>query len=152
MSAAAAPDPSVRRAVPAARRGLLLALRLVVVAGLAVDAVVHWSLAGAMDLAAPGGVGGGALFRGQAALAAVTAVLVLLLARRATYLLAVLVAGSALLAVLAYTYLPIPAIGPVPSMYDPFWYPAKAITAVAEALAVAAAAAALVLTSPRRVS
>lgn len=152
MSAAAAPDPAHRRAAVTTRRGLLLTLRLVVVAGLAVDAVVHWTLAGAMDLAAPGGLGGGALFRGQAVAAAITAILVLLLARRVTYLLAVLVAGSALVAVLAYTYLPIPAIGPVPSMYDPFWYPAKLISAVAEALAVAAAVTALALGARRRLS
>jgi len=152
MSAAPAPDPALRPAASTGRRALLVGLRLVVVAGLAVDAAVHWSLAGAMDLAAPGGIGGGALFRGQAVLAAVTAVLVLLLARRATYLLAVLVAGSALVAVLAYAYLPVPAIGPIPAIVDPFWYPAKVTTAVAEALAVAAAVAALVLGDRRSLS
>lgn len=149
MSAAPGPGPALRPVARTGRRAVLVGLRMVVVAGLAVDAAVHWSLAGAMDLDAPGGIGGGALFRGQAVLAAVTAVLVLLLARRATYVLAVLVAGSALAAVLAYAYLPIPAIGPIPSMYDPFWYSAKVITAVAEALAVAAAVAALVLGARR---
>ncbi len=150
MTTARAPGPATGRAgLTPARRALLVALRLVVVAGLGVDAAVHWSLAGAMDLAAPGGIGGGTLFRAQALLAAVTAVLVLVLGRWTTYLLAVLVAGSALVAVLAYTALPIPAIGPVPSMADPFWYPAKVASAVAEALAVVAALAALLL-GPRR--
>ncbi|MFC7407134.1 hypothetical protein [Georgenia alba] len=117
------------------RSGFELTLRLLVVAALGVDAVVHLQLAEVMQLAAPGGLGGGTLFRAQAVLAGLAAVLLLVTGARAAYLLAGLAALSALVPVLLYTYVQVPAIGPVPSMYDPTWSTPKVVSAVAEALA-----------------
>ena len=126
-------------------------VRLLVVAGLAVDTVVHLRLADAMQLAAPGGIGGGTLFRVQAVAAAVVAVVVLVTGHRLAYLLAALVALSALGPVLLYTYVDVPAIGPVPSLHDPFWYPEKTLSAVAEAVALVLALVGFRLASRRRV-
>lgn len=44
-----------------------------------------------------------------------------------------------------YRYVDIGTLGPLPDMYEPFWYASKAATAVAEAVAVSAAAAGTVL-------
>lgn len=115
------------------------AVRGLVALGLGVDAWVHLTHAGAMQLAAPGGVGGGALFRVQGAVAALTAVVVLLTGSRAAYAVAALVALSALGPALLYTYVEVPALGPVPSMYDPTWSSAKVASVVAEAAVVALA-------------
>ena len=49
-------------------------------------------------------------------------------------LLAGAVALSAFVPVLLYTYVNVPAIGPIPSMYDPFWTTPKVVSAVAEGL------------------
>ncbi|WP_156254230.1 hypothetical protein [Pseudactinotalea terrae] len=119
-------------------------LRLGVTAGLAVSAVVHWQLAEPIGLAAPGGIGGETLFRLQALAAALVALAVLVTGRWWAHAAALLVAGASLVAVLASTWFEIPAMGPVPSMYDPMWYPAKTASAVAEGLTVLLAAAALV--------
>ena len=123
-----------------------LAVRLGLVAMLAVDAVVHYRLAGAMDVAAPGGVGGGTLFRLQATAAVVAAIVLLVRGSRLAYAVAGLVALSAFGAVILYTYVDVPTLGPVPSMYDPTWYAEKTLSAVAEGLGVVLAAAGLVLT------
>jgi hypothetical protein len=117
-----------------------LAVRLGLVAMLAVDAVVHYRLAGAMDIAAPGGIGGGTLFRLQATAALLAAVFLLVRGSRWAYVLAGLVALSAFGAVILYTYVDVPALGPVPSMYDPTWYAEKTLSAVAEGLGVVLAA------------
>lgn len=123
-----------------------LAVRGVVVLGLAVDAYIHFTLAPAMQLAAPDGLGGGFLFRAQAGGAALVAVLLLVTGRRWSYALAGLVALSALGPVLLYTFVNVPAIGPVPSMYDPLWSWQKIVSIVAEALALGFAAWGLRLT------
>lgn len=117
-----------------------LTLRVAVAAALAVDCVVHLQLADAIQLAAPGGIGGGALFRGQAIAAGLAAVLLLATRRRFAYVVAGLVALSAFVPVLLYTYVAVPAIGPIPSMYDPTWSDKKIVSALAEGLAVLLAA------------
>ncbi len=124
-------------------------VRVLVVAALTVEAVVHLRLADTMQLAAPGGVGGGALFRVQATVAAVAALVLLVTGRRLAYLLAGLAALSGLVPVLVYTYVQVPALGPIPSMYDPAWHPEKTASAVAEAVAVVLAGVGLTL-APRR--
>ncbi len=123
-----------------------LAVRLALVAMLAVDAVVHFRLAGAMDIAAPGGIGGGTLFRLQATAAVVAAVFLLVRGSRLGYAVAGLVALSAFGAVLLYSVVNVPAIGPIPSMYDPTWYAEKTVSAIAEGLGVVLAATGFVLT------
>ncbi|MFK5645531.1 hypothetical protein ACI3ET_03295 [Ornithinimicrobium sp. LYQ121] len=114
-----------------------LVVRVLVVLGLTVDAVVHLRLAPVMDIAAPGGVGGGTLFRLQGGVAAVAAVVLLLTGRRWSYAVAGLVALSALVPALLYHVVDVPAIGPIPSMYDPLWSPEKVVSIAGEALSVA---------------
>jgi hypothetical protein len=127
-----------------------LLVRALVVLGLAVDAVVHLRLAPVMDLAAPGGIGGGTLFRAQGAVAGVAALVLLLTGRRWAYVLAFLVALSALVPVLLYHFVDVPAIGPVPSMHDPLWSVEKVVSVVGEALAASLAVAGAMLTGVRR--
>jgi len=126
------------------------AIRLLVVAALAVDAYVHFDLADEMQLAAPGGIGGGTLFAIQAGAAIAAAVLLLLTGSRLAYVLAALVALSALVPVLLYTYVNLPALGPVPSLYDPTWYTAKVVSVVAEAVAVVLAVVGIAWAGRRR--
>ncbi|MDQ2755962.1 MAG: hypothetical protein M3Y71_05285 [Actinomycetota bacterium] len=114
-----------------------VALRVVTAAGLVVDAVIHLDLASGYQEAAPGGIGEGNLFRAQAVAALVIAVFVLVRGSRAAYLASAVVAASALAAVLLYRYVDLPALGPLPSMYEPLWFPTKTATAVAEAVALA---------------
>ncbi len=115
----------------------VVALRVVTAAGLVVDSVIHLYLASGYQEAAPGGFGEGNLFRTQAVAALIVAVLVLARGSRATYLASAVVAAAALAAVLLYRYLDLPPLGPLPSMYEPIWFPTKTATAVAEAVAVA---------------
>ena len=115
-------------------------LRLVVAAALAVDCVIHLMLADVIQLAAPGGIGGGTLFRAQALAAGLAAVLLLVTGRRVAYVVAGLVALSAFVPVLLYTYVAVPAVGPIPSMYDPTWSDDKVISAVCEGAAALLAA------------
>lgn len=117
-------------------RGVEPVVRILVAVALAVDAYVHFTLAGAMQLAAPEGIGGAALFRIQGGAAAVAALLVLVAGSRLAYAVAVLVALSALGPVLLYSFVNVPAVGPIPSMYDPTWYPLKVLSVVAAAVGV----------------
>ncbi|GAA1178079.1 hypothetical protein GCM10009584_19540 [Ornithinimicrobium humiphilum] len=112
-----------------------LVSRAIVVLGLVADTVVHLMLAPVMQVAAPGGVGGGTLFRAQAVVAAVVALLLLVTGRRWAYALALLAALSALGPVLLYHFVDVPPIGPVPRMHDPFWSPEKVVSVAGEALA-----------------
>lgn len=114
-----------------------LLLRLAVFAGLGVDAFVHFHLAG--DTGQTGTISEGTLFWIQGAVAAVVAILVLIRPRPVPYLIAFLVAASALGAVLLYRYVDVGAIGPLADMYEPVWYTEKVVTTVAEAVATIAA-------------
>ena len=112
--------------------------RLVVAAGLGVDAYVHWHLAPGFDGvkgAASPQVSQGELFRLETALALITMLLMLLTRRRFAALVAFLIAAGGLGAVLLFAYVDVGGWGPLPNMYDPFWYPEKTISAVAEAVA-----------------
>lgn len=119
----------------------LWVLRAGVAAGLVVSAVIHVQLAPGYQQAAPGGIGQGTLFWGQAGAAALAAVFVLLKGSRTAYAAATVVALSSLAAVILYRYVQVPAIGPLPSMFEPVWYTAKVVTAIAEAAAGALAVA-----------
>lgn len=116
-------------------------LRVGVAAALVGSGVVHVQLASGYQQAAPGGVGQGTLFSVQASAAVVAAAFVLVKGSRTAFAAAALVALSSLAAVILYRYLQVPAIGPLPSMYEPVWYTAKVITALAEAAAGALAVA-----------
>lgn len=135
-----------RRGRPA---GADLVLRVVVALGLGVDAYVHFHLAPGYQLAAPGGIGEGTLFRIEAAVAVVLALAVLVAGGRVVGALAFLVAAAGLVAVLVYRYVDVPAFGPFPSMYEPVWFGEKTVSAVAEAVA-ALGALLLLLRSGRR--
>ena len=116
-----------------------IALILVVVAGLAVDAYVHFDLADDYDPVKTSTLSQGDLFRAQSVVAILAALLLLVRPRRWTAAIAALVAGSALAAVLVYRYVDVGQIGPIPSMYEASWYPEKTLTAIAEAAAFVAA-------------
>lgn len=110
----------------------LWVVRIGAAAGLLVSAVVHVQLAPGYQQAAPGGIGQGTLFLVQASAAVLAAVLVLFRGSRAAFATAALVGLSSLAAVVLYRYVQVPAVGPLPSMYEPVWYAAKVISAVAE--------------------
>ncbi|GAB3524347.1 hypothetical protein [Arthrobacter monumenti] len=114
---------------------MMLVLRIVIAAALVVDAVVHLQLAPGYQQAAPGGIGQGTLFVIQSIVAILIAVYVLVRGSKLSYALAAMIAFAALFAVILYRYVDVPAIGPMPAMYEPIWYFEKTLTAVAEAIA-----------------
>lgn len=120
-----------------------------VAAGLGYDGYVHFDLAGNFD-ANRSMISQGMLFRVEAVAAVLAALLVLLIRHRAAASFAVLIAGSALGAVLLYRYVDLGALGPLPDMYEPSWYPEKAYSAIAEAAALVAAVALLSSDGGRR--
>jgi hypothetical protein len=135
------PDPAASpfRALgrgSARRRNVMLVA--VVVAGLAVDAYTHLSLAGTYD-AVRGTVSQGQLFRVEAAAAVVAALLLLLRPGRRTAAIAALVTFGGLVALLLYLYVDVGPVGPFPDMYEPFWYAEKTWTVIAEGVATVAA-------------
>ena len=119
-------------------RVVALLLRLLVVAGLAVDAYVHFRLASQYE-GVSAAISQGALFRIEAIVAVVTAVLVIAVRRWITDVLAFLVAISAFAAVMLYRYVDVGGFGPFPNMYEPIWFGEKTLSAVAEAVAALAA-------------
>ncbi len=119
-----------------------LLLRLVIAAGLAIDAYVHFHLATTFDAlksTSSPHLSQGQLFRVEAIAAIAAAVLVLVVRNRLTALLAFVVAAGGVAAVLLYTYVDIGEIGPLPAMYDPSWYTEKTGSLIAEAVAAVAA-------------
>ena len=115
-------------------------LTAVVVAGLVVDAYVHFNLASAFEHVKTDTLSQADLFRLDATVALVAAVALLVRPRRYTAAFAFLVAAAGTVAVLLYRYVDVGTIGPIPNMYDPYWAPAKkAISAVAEGAAALAA-------------
>jgi hypothetical protein len=113
------------------------ALRVVAAAGLAVDAYVHADLASSYPA---GFLGEQNLFLVETGVALGAALLVLTSSRRRVYLAAALIAASALAAVVAYRYVDLGALGPLPDLYEPVWYPEKVVAATGEAVALAASA------------
>ncbi|MDQ0632750.1 hypothetical protein QFZ40_000659 [Arthrobacter pascens] len=125
----------------------LWALRVLVAAGLVTSAVIHFQLAPGYQQAAPGGIGQGTLFRIQASVAILSALYVLARGSRPAFLVAALVALSAFAAIILYRYVQLPAIGPIPSMYEPVWFTEKVVTAVVEGIAGVLAIAGYILLS-----
>lgn len=112
-----------------------IVLQMAVTAGLTVDAYVHFHLAANYQLASPGGVGGGTLFRIEGALALLAIALVLWRPVPVGFTVASAVALGGAAVVVLYRYVDVGAIGPVPSMYEPIWFAEKTVSAVAEAAA-----------------
>lgn len=117
-------------------------LRLLTGAALAVSAYVHLDLS-STPYAAAGQLTVGALFAAQAAGAAVAAVWVAVRPSRASYAGAAAVAAVSLTALVLSTYVRLPQVGPFPVLYEPFWYAAKAVAAVAAGVGLAASSAGL---------
>jgi hypothetical protein len=77
----------------------------------------------------------------------VVAVAVLIWFRVITWVLSLLVAGSAAVAVVLYTYVNVGPLGPLPNLYENTWHaPGKMASAVAETAAALVAIVGLVLT------
>jgi hypothetical protein len=112
---------------------------LVTAAGLGVDAYVHLDLAATYDAAKSSTISQGDLFRIEAWAAVVAGVAILIRPRRYTAAIAFLVAAGGLAAVLVYRYIDVGAVGPLPSMYEPVWYPEKLQATWGEAIAAVAA-------------
>lgn len=128
------------------RRWAMRAARVVVAAGLAIDAYVHLSLA--PTYAEAGGlINESVLFRAEAAAALLAAAAVAVTGRRVCYLTGFAVAVSALAVMLVSRYVDLGAIGPFPDLYDPVWFPQKVLAAFAEGAAGLAALIAAVLCS-----
>lgn len=134
--------PSTTRRVT---RGVL---RVIAAAALAVDAYLHAKLADQYDLV-KATVSQGNLFRAEAGLAALAALLVLVLRRPIGDAFAWLVAAGGLALLLVYRYINVGTLGPVPNMYEPLWYFDKDVAAIAELVAVLATTL-LLLTHRRR--
>jgi hypothetical protein len=111
-------------------------LRVGTAAALSIDAAVHLRNAASYDLVTAT-ISEGALFRVQAGAAIASALLVLVWPRRASWVVAFLVAASALGAVLLYRYVDVGPLGPLPNMYENTWQvPGKLLSAWAEGAAV----------------
>lgn len=127
--------PGVTRvARPRSRAGILLRLlALVTAALLAVDAYVHLDDADLYRSVATSSLSQATLFRVEAIVAIVVAVVLVIWPHPVVWAAAALVAGSAAGAVFLYTYMSGGALGPLPDMYEPTWaLPGKRLSAVAE--------------------
>lgn len=116
---------------PMAAGPLPLLLRVLAATGLGVDAYVHLHLASRYDPVGDSITQGG-LFRVEAVVAILVAVALLAFDNRLAWLNAGLVGAGGVAAVLLYRYVNVPAIGPIPSMYEPIWFGEKTLSAVAE--------------------
>ena len=85
----------------------------------------------------------GDLFRAQGVVSLLVATAVVTVRRRLVLLAAVLVAAASTAAVVSSVYLRVPALGPLPELYEPVWYTEKFVSATATAVAVLVGSAAL---------
>jgi glucan phosphoethanolaminetransferase (alkaline phosphatase superfamily) len=126
-------------------------LALVTAALLGVDAYVHLHDAAKYDGFKSSVMTEGTLFRIQAVVAIVVAALVLIWPSVLTWLLSLLVAGSAAVAVTLYTYVNVGQLGPLPNLYENTWHePGKIPSAIAEAAAALISLAGLAMAARRR--
>ena len=111
-------------------------LAVITAALLGVDAFVHLHYAHSYDQFKSSTMSEGTLFRIQGVVAIVVGVLLLIWPGVLTWLLSLLVAGSAVVAVTLYTYVDVGALGPLPDLYEHTWSPpGKVLSAVAELIA-----------------
>ncbi len=131
-NASAQRTPSARaRMSPGVLTGYLL--RVLTAAALIVDAVVHLKDARFYDGSTTALLSQGQLFRVQAGVAIVVAVAILAWPRRLVWVIAFLVAASAVTAVVLYTYVNVGSLAGLPNMHEPSWGPpGKALSAIAE--------------------
>jgi membrane protein implicated in regulation of membrane protease activity len=108
-------------------------LRACTAAALIVDAVVHLKDARFYDVSTQSLLNQGQLFRIQSVAAIVVAAAVLVWPRRLAWVIAFLVAASAVGAVVLYTYVNVGPLPGLPDMYEPSWGPpGKVLSAIAE--------------------
>lgn len=124
---------------------LRTALIVVVVAGLAVDAYVHFDLASSYAGVKSSVLSQADLFRAEGAVAVIAAVALLVRPRRYTAAFAFLVSAAGTAAVVVYVYVDVGAFGPIPNMYENLWYTEKTLSAWAEGIAAVAALALFVV-------
>jgi hypothetical protein len=126
-------------------------LALGVAACLAVDAYVHLHDAADYSAVRTSVLSQADLFRIQAGLAILLAVLILLRPMLWVWLAAAGLLASAAAAVLLYTYVDVGQIGPVPNMYEPTWaLPGKVASAWAEGIGAVLALVGFALVLRRR--
>lgn len=138
---------------PRRRAGVgLRVLALVTAALLAVDAYVHLDDAHLYREVATSSLSQATLFRVEAIVAIVVAVVLVIWPHPVVWVVAALVAGSAAGAVFLYTYVDVGTLGPLPDMYEPTWaLPGKRLSGAAEiAATVLAVVGFLVAVSGRR--
>ena len=115
-------------------------LRVITAAALAVDAFVHNDLFREYDLnQGSGPLSQDDLFRMEAVVSALVGLALLVRGRWFVWDLAWLVAASAVGAMLFYRYHDPGELGPLPDMYEPYWFREKAVAGIAEGLAVVSA-------------
>lgn len=138
-----------RRPPRASHRFVRAVARVLAAAGLGVNAYVHAGRAPTYD-AVVASVSQGDLFRLEAALGALAALLVLAWRRLPADLFAFVVAAGGLALLLVYRYADVGELGPFPDMYEPTWSRDKLVALVSQAVAVIATVVLLVTTRRRR--
>lgn len=116
-------------------RKAVLAARLLAAAGLAVDAYVHADLAQQYD-GIDATFSQGDLFRAEAALSALAALVVLVWWRFLGDAFGWLVAAGGFALLVVYRYVDVGKLGPLPNMYEPVWFTEKRVVAVAQLVTV----------------
>ena len=130
-------------------------LRMIMAAGLAVDAAVHAQLA-PLYAGIRASVSEGQLFELEAGLACLAALAVLAWParlrppRRLVVAAAMVVAATAFAALLVSRYIDLGAIGPFPNLYEPAWFSDKTLAATGELVALAAGIPLFLLTPQRK--
>lgn len=126
------------------------ALVAVVVIGLTIDAYNHFDVAHNYALNKTSTISEATLFRIEAALAVLAALLVIARANRWTAAFALAVAGGGLALLLLYKYDNVSQLGPIPNMYEPtFDVPGKKWSIAGEIIAIAGSLGLLALGSLR---
>jgi hypothetical protein len=116
-------------------------------AALGIGAYVHTWDAAFYDAVRTPVISQGTLFRLEAPVAALIAVGLLIRPSRSWWAAALLVAASALGAVVLYRYVDVGRLGPLPNTYEPTWaLPGKSLSAWAEGAGIILAAAGLLMT------
>lgn len=129
-------DSRWRRGIAIVRRHIRL-LAVLAAVPFVIDAVVHAASASSYDPASGGLITEGNLFRAEAGVAALVALLLVVRPSRSVWTLAFVTAVTALGAVVLYRYVNVGSIGPIPNLYEPTWQvPGKLLSAYAEASAV----------------
>jgi len=129
---------------PACRLHVSVVLRLIAAAGLGTDAAIHAHLAPIYD-GVRAVVSEGDLFRAEAGLACLAGLGLLVTRRRSAVAAALLVATSAVIALVVSRSVDLGRLGPIPNLYEPAWS-LQALTAVAaEAVAAIASGTLLVV-------